>query len=126
MGFRMRKSLHFVPGRLRVKLSYLKHKKRAADAQGYVAEIAGVTRVVANPVTGSLTIYFDRDRLPISDLWKILQAHGYAPSSCQDWAAVSRSSQGARSTGQFVNVAAAAIAESLVRHSAAALLHALL
>ena len=74
--------LHFVPGRLRLKISELKDQRRAAEAEAYAAAIPVVKSVVANPVTGSLTINFEKDEFAIYDLWNRLCEQGYASGPC--------------------------------------------
>jgi hypothetical protein len=69
--------VHFVPGRLRLKTTALKSQRRAAEAEANGAAIPMVTAAVANPVTGSLTINFDRHQLSIADLWEKLRTLGY-------------------------------------------------
>ena len=69
--------VHFVPGRLRLKTTTLKNQRRAAEAEANVAAIPMVTAAVANPLTGSLTINFDRQQLSIGDLWEKLRMLGY-------------------------------------------------
>src|SRR5690349_22457654 len=69
--------VHFVPGRLRLKITTLKSQRRAAEAEANVAAIPMVTGAVANPLTGSLTINFDRQQLSIGDLWEKLRILGY-------------------------------------------------
>src|SRR5215831_13442717 len=69
--------LHYVPGRLRLSIRALRHRRRAAEAEAKVAEIPNVTTATANPLTGSLTINFDRQKLSIGDLWESLQTLGY-------------------------------------------------
>ena len=68
--------VHFVPGRLRLKTTALKSQRKAAEAEANVAAIPMVTAAVANPVTGSLTINFDRHQLSIGDLWEKLRTLG--------------------------------------------------
>ena len=76
--------MHFVPGRLRLKITALRHQRRAAEAKANVAAIPMVTGVVANAMTGSLTINFDRRQLSIGDLWERLRALGYVPENCPE------------------------------------------
>src|SRR5947209_20418243 len=68
--------VHFAPGRLRLKTTTLKSQRRAAEAEANVAAIPMVTAAVANPLTGSLTINFDRQQLAIGDLWEKLRILG--------------------------------------------------
>src|ERR1700740_1256051 len=69
--------VHFVPGRLRLKITTLKSQRRAAEAEAVLAAFPMVTAAVANPLTGSLTINFDRQQLSIGDLWEKLRTLGY-------------------------------------------------
>ncbi|MGA7260073.1 MAG: HMA2 domain-containing protein [Stellaceae bacterium] len=112
--------VHFVPGRLRLKITTLKNRRRAAEAEAYVAAIPMVTSAVANPLTGSLTINFDHRRLSIGDLWEKLRVLGYVsqnrPELATDRPEVDR----------FGRVVAAALIEAVVQHSAQALVRALL
>jgi hypothetical protein len=112
--------VHFVPGRLRLKTTTLKNQRRAAEAEAYVAAIPMVTAAVANPLTGSLTINFDRQQLSIAELWEKLRTLGYVsenrPEPAVDNPEVDR----------FGRVVAAALIEAVVQHSAQALVRALL
>jgi cation transport ATPase len=80
--------VHFVPGRLRLKIARLRHRATAAAAEAYASAIPGVVRAAANPSTGSLTINFDEQELSISDLWKRLQAQHYISSRCSEPTAI--------------------------------------
>ncbi|MFL5267211.1 MAG: HMA2 domain-containing protein [Stellaceae bacterium] len=60
--------VHFVPGRLRLKNSDLRDQQRAAEAERYAAAIPIVKSVVANPITGSITINFEKGEFAIGDL----------------------------------------------------------
>jgi hypothetical protein len=118
--------VHFVPGRLRLKVSELKHRRRASEAEDYVFGIPGVKSVVANPATGSLTINFDRHQLSISDLWERLRRQGYVLNVCPEPTAIGsvcRGDQGANRLGLAVITI---IVEALAQQSAQALVRALL
>ncbi len=112
--------VHFVPGRLRIKTTTLKSQRRAAEAEAVVTAIPMVTSAVANPLTGSITINFDRQQLSIGDLWEKLRVLGYVsenlPEPSVDSAGVDR----------FGRVLAAALIEAVVQNSAQALVRALL
>ena len=112
--------VHFVPGRLRLKITTLKSQRRAAEAEAVVAAIPMVTRAVANPLTGSLTINFDRQQLSIGDLWEKLRGLGYVsenrPEPTVDSPDVDR----------LGHVLATAFIEAVVQQSAHALVRALL
>ena len=112
--------VHFVPGRLRLKITTLKSQRRAAEAEANVAAIPMVTTAAANPLTGSLTINFDRQRLSIGDLWEKLRMLGYVSEDRPEPAVDSPD------VDRFGRVVAAALIEAVVQHSAQALVRALL
>jgi hypothetical protein len=112
--------VHFVPGRLRLKTTALKSQRRAAEAEANVAAIPMVTAAAANPLTGSLTINFDRQRLSIGELWEKLRTLGYV-SENRPKPAVNNPE-----VDRFGRVVAAALIEAVVQHSAQALVRALL
>src|SRR5690242_4776534 len=114
-GTSMLEYVHFVPGRLRLKTTALKNQRRAAEAAANIAAIPMVTAAAASPLTGSLTINFDRRQLSIADLWEKLRGMGYVsedlPEPTVDSSDVDR----------FGRVLAAALIEAVVQHSAQAL-----
>ena len=112
--------VHFVPGRLRLKTTTLKNQRRAAEAEADVAAIPMVTAAVANPLTGSLTINFDRQQLAIGDLWEKLRTLGYVSENRPE------PTVGRPHMDRFGRVLAAALIEAVVQHSAQALVRALL
>jgi len=107
--------VHFVPGRLRLKTAALKCRRRAAEAEADVAAIPMVTAAIANPLTGSLTINFDRQQLSIGDLWEKLRTLGYVSENRPE--PTVHSPDGDR----FGRVLARALIEAVVQHSAQAL-----
>lgn len=112
--------VHFVPGRLRLKITTLKSQRRAAEAEANVAAIPMVMSAVANPLTGSLTINFDRRQLSIGDLWEKLRILGYVSESRPEPTVDSPD------VHRFGRVMAAAVIEAVVQQSAQALMRALL
>lgn len=118
--------MHFVPGRLRLKITALRHQRRAAEAKANVAAIPMVTGVVANPMTGSLTINFDRQQLSIGDLWERLRALGYVSENCPEPTVIGCTHLEGPNTDRFGRAVTAALVEAVVQHSAQALVRALL
>jgi hypothetical protein len=112
--------VHFVPGRLRLKTTTLKNQRRAAEAEANVTAIPMVTAAVANPLTGSLTINFDRRQLSIRDLWEELRAMGYVSENLPEPTVDSPD------VDRFGRVLATTLVEAVVQHSAQALVRALL
>jgi hypothetical protein len=112
--------VHFVPGRLRLKTTTLKNQRRAAEAEANLAAFPMVTAAVANPLTGSLTINFDRQQLSIGDLWEKLRALGYVSENRP------APTLGSPDVDRFGRVLATALIEAVVQHSAQALVRALL
>ena len=112
--------VHYVPGRLRLKTTTLKSQRRAAEAEANVAAIPMVTGAVANPLTGSLTINFDRQQLSIGELWEELRMLGYVSESRPEPAVE------CPEVDRFGRMIAAALIEAVVQRSAQALVRALL
>lgn len=117
---------HFVPGRLRLKISELKHRPRAAEAEVYCSAIPGVKNAAANHVIGSLTINFDRDQLAIADLWERLGARGYAVGPCPRPPTIGSGSVDHPGAVRIVRTVMTAFVEAIVQHSAQAVVRALL
>ena len=112
--------VHFVPGRLRLKITILKSQRRAAEAEAVVAAIPMVIAAAVNPLTGSLTINFDRRQLSIGDLWEKLRALGYVSENLPE------PTLDRPDLNRFGRVIAAALIDAVVQHSAQALVRALL
>jgi hypothetical protein len=120
--------VHFVPGRLRLKLSELRNQFSASEAETYIKAISGVTGATANPATGSLTINFGKER-SLDELWERLREKGYVAGRIDAHSQVEHSrvsSVGSVGAERFGRVLSAALLEAVVRHSAQALLRALL
>jgi hypothetical protein len=117
---------HFVPGRLRLKISELRHRRRAAEAQAYVAAIPVVKSALANPVTGILTINFDEDEVSICQLWEGLRAQGYVSNRCPEPTAIGSVSLPDSGVDQLGRALLTALVEAVAQHSAQALVRALL
>lgn len=58
------KILHAIPGRIRIRLPRIKgDARRARQIETQVARVPGVRRAEANPLTGSLLLRYDLDRV---------------------------------------------------------------
>ena len=117
---------HYEPGRLRLKISELRHRRRAAEAASYLSALPMVTDAAANSITGSLTINFDERQVSLRELWEKLQTRGYVFCRCPDPTAIGPLSayySGAYSNGGTL---VAALFEAIAQHSAQALVRALL
>lgn len=118
--------MHFVPGRLRLKITALRDQRRAAEAKANVAAIPMVTGVVANPMTGSLTINFDPQQLSIADLWERLRTLSYVSENCPEPTVIGCAPIDGPDADRFGRAVTAALVEAVVQHSAQALVRALL
>ena len=116
---------HFVPGRLRLKLSELRNQQRAAEAEADIARMPGVTGVVANPATGSLTINFDKE-LSLDHLWESLHRSGHIASRCLEPSTIRHPWAHGVSEERFGRAVMAALLDTVLQHSAKALVRALL
>ena len=117
--------VHFVPGRLRIKLSELRNRQSAAEAQACIAGIPGVTGVLANPATGSLRINFDK-QLSLDALWESLRTKGYVSIRCPQPSAIGHPRIDGAGAERFGRAVIAALLDTVVQHSAKALVRALL
>jgi Heavy metal associated domain 2 len=126
VGAFMLEYVHFVPGRLRLKISALRERRSAAEAEASVSAIPVVKSAVANPTTGSLTIIYDRQQATIGDLWECLRAQGYVSSLCPEPVAIGSSATADPGAGRFGRAFVSAFLEAAVQHSAQALVRALL
>jgi len=117
--------VHFVPGRLRLKLSELRTQLNASEAETYIKAIPGVTGAAANPATGSLTINFGKER-SLDELWGYLREKGYVSGQIDAPSTVAQSGMDNVGAERFGRVLSAALLDVVVRHSAQVLLRALL
>lgn len=118
--------MHFIPGRLRLRITALRHQRRAAEAEAKVAAIPSVTSATANPLTGSLTINFDRQRLSIGDLWEALQGLGYVSKESPQPSLIGCVSSDGLDADRFGRAVTTALVEAAVHHSTQLLLRAFL
>jgi len=118
--------VHFVPGRLRLKIAALRQQRWAVEAEAKVSAIPMVTGAVANPLTGSLTINFDRWQLSIGDLWEKLRTLGYISEDCPPPSIRGYTLSRDPEADRFGRVVTAALIEAVVQRSAQVLVRALL
>lgn len=126
VGAFMLEYVHHVPGRLRLKISELRHRRSAAEAEASVAAIAVVKSAVANPTTGSLIIIYDRQQTSIGDLWESLRAQGYVPCLRPEPVEIGFSAMADPGASRYGRAIVSALLEAAVQHSAQILLRALL
>ena len=70
--------MHVLEGRLRIKVPEVKGAPdRARQIERQLSLIEGIEDVTANPVTGSVLIFYDRQRTAMGDIAETLQAWGY-------------------------------------------------
>ncbi|QBQ55901.1 HMA2 domain-containing protein [Nitrosococcus wardiae] len=70
--------VHYVPGRLRVKLASLKRNPiQAAAIEGLLKKIEGVDKAEINLVTGSLIVTYDRAITHPQGILQALHDHGF-------------------------------------------------
>jgi Heavy metal associated domain 2 len=125
VGAFMLEYVHLVPGRLRIKLSELRNRQSAAEAEACIAGVPGVIGVAANPATGSLRINFDK-QLSVDDLWERLRTAGCVSSRCPEPSAIGHSWIDGAGAQRFGRAVMAALLDTVVQHSAKALVRALL
>ena len=125
--------LHHVPGRLRLRMPELRGKRIACDdAKRLAGSIPGVIEAEANPITGSLLVFYDEQRLTPELLWRRLCAHRLVagPSRIAEGVRVTRAAPqlpaAAGTLGQIRDRVTATIVNELMARSAALLLEALI
>ena len=118
--------VHFLPGRLRLRITALRNRAMAAEAEIKVGAIPHVASAAANALTGSLTITFDPMRLSIADLWQTLTKMGYLSEGTRQPTVVGSWSSESADSDRFARAVAAAVVEAAVQHSAQLLFRALL
>ena len=69
--------VHDVPGRLRIKIEYLRNHPERLKEIRTLLNIPGVSRVKSNPVTGSTVVEYNSDMVSSSCLLHILNKNGY-------------------------------------------------
>ena len=83
--------VHYVPGRLRVRIPYLKGSSNAGrEVEGLFEKLDGISSIGISELTGSVVLNYDTDKLDLEILLKILEDHGYfdkrtAVSYQQQW-----------------------------------------
>lgn len=111
--------LHHVPGRLRVRLALLRRNGPAVIAlRARLLALEGVTSVSINPVTGSIIIYYDRQRFAPQTFWMALRHLGFldhAPQCLRQCQADARTSvKAADAAAAAVQIAAKTIVGALL------------
>jgi hypothetical protein len=125
-------AIHHVPGRLRLWAPNFRGNPAVlAAARRAVLAIGGVSEAAANPVTGSLLIRYDRERLDAQALWQGLARGGLVrgPAPFSAGAPVTRcevpEATGAGLAAEVLEMLARAVAGQLARRSVAAVIAAL-
>lgn len=125
--------LHHVPGRLRIQTPRLQRTQEAAQAAcDDVMTIDGVCEASANPITGSLLILYDHQRLAPAQLWEALCKRGLVSGAqpIADEGGVTRitlpHTESTPDSDELFGAVARFAAEKLIEHFATALIGALI
>jgi copper chaperone CopZ len=74
--------LHAVDGRIRIKSPTVKGApQKAAEVEQLLRECDGISHVTTNPVTGSVLVLYDSQRLSSEDMLALLQKVGFLTES---------------------------------------------
>jgi hypothetical protein len=119
--------LHHVPGRLRVRSQAIKRNEaKAAAAERALAVIAGVIAVEANPLTGSIKLTYDHERVSPHELMAGLQAEGLVGHYTAESAVRSGAAPSLLSGETITRAVAAIVLEKIFERSALALVAAII
>jgi hypothetical protein len=69
--------IHQIPGRLRIKSPILKNQKYHPEVQELLIRLKGIETADLNPVTGSVTIFYDPGIIQGKEIEKAFQKGGY-------------------------------------------------
>ena len=69
--------VHHVPGRLRVRIPFLKNNPQKIDEVRSVLDIHGTHKTKVNPLTGSIVITYDSDNVSAQCILDVLKSNGY-------------------------------------------------
>ena len=70
--------LHQVPGRLRIRTPFIKgSKERASEVEDSLKRLGGIQSILANTVTGSMTIHYDPAEIGPETITHTLSRAGY-------------------------------------------------
>lgn len=115
--------LHHVPGRLRICLQKLKGNGCAiAPLHAELLSIPGVESASLSSHTGSITIYYQRDRFRIQDFWERLRELGYLDGPPQTEPARRNDAVLKSAATAFGEALAAAAVKHLIDRSAGSLI----
>jgi hypothetical protein len=118
--------VHHVPGRMRIRTPILKHnKKRAQAIQALVTAQTGVKTAEVNTITGSVVIHYDPMCTTSTVLFDLLKREGCTGAADHSLATGIVSRGNALSSGVSKAVIGAVV-ENLLKHSATALVAALI
>jgi copper chaperone CopZ len=74
--------MHSVPGRLRIKSPFVKgNDLNAKHVEKFLGQINGIQSIAANPLTGSVVINYDQQKITSQMLLDVLQTRGIFDSS---------------------------------------------
>jgi hypothetical protein len=77
--------VHAIDGRLRVRIDSLKKNPQAAGSMSQsLLKVAGVKKVMASPITGSVLVHYDPWRISQADLLELFGLSEAIPSPSQE------------------------------------------
>lgn len=83
----MASPIHYVPGRLRIRIPLLKSQPQEKDhIETLFREMEGVEKIVLNEITGSVVFTYDPDALNRHRILDILSENGYLQENTTDGA----------------------------------------
>ena len=118
--------VHHVPGRMRIRTPILKrNEKRAQAVRELVTAQTGVKTAEVNTITGSMVIHYDPKRTTSTALFDLLKKEGCAIAADHS-AATGIASRGDALSSGVSKAVIGVVVENLLKHSATALVAALI
>jgi hypothetical protein len=69
--------IHHTPGRLRIRIPSIRKNPTEAEKVKMLLSLHGINKIKANPLTGSVVVTYDMEKLSYSHLLEILKENGY-------------------------------------------------
>lgn len=129
VGFKSRMTtyIHHVPGRLRVRSSFLRRNDiKARTTQAHLTGQNGILSAEVNATTGSLLIHYDTSRIDVQSIFQSLRSLGITHHSTELYRPHTVQTAMAQAADGLTDRFASKLVEAVLERSAVALVAALI